>query len=124
MTPPGRTNRAADGTTRGRRIRSMRNVLLAVVGLLCACLPVAAESAVVESVASPPRDRRTTLYVSNRAPLAPSPFVKLPPGAVKPKGWLRGQLDRMRDGMTGRLSEISPWCKFEGNAWTNPKGQG
>ncbi|HKI32527.1 MAG TPA: beta-L-arabinofuranosidase domain-containing protein [Gemmataceae bacterium] len=76
------------------------------------------------SAASPPTDRRTTLYVSNREPLAPSPLVKLPPGSIQPKGWLRHQLDAMRDGLTGRLTEISPWCQFGGNAWTDPKGQG
>jgi DUF1680 family protein len=26
--------------------------------------------------------------------------------------------------MTGHLEEISKWCKFEGNAWADPKGQG
>ena len=26
--------------------------------------------------------------------------------------------------MTGRLPEISKWCKFEGNAWSDPQGQG
>ena len=26
--------------------------------------------------------------------------------------------------MTGRLPEISKWCKFEGNAWASPEGQG
>ena len=26
--------------------------------------------------------------------------------------------------MTGRLPEISKWCKFEGNAWVDPQGQG
>lgn len=78
----------------------------------------------VRRVASPPRERRTSLYVSNRAPLAPSPLVKLPPGAIQPQGWLRHQLDLMRQGLTGRLPEISPWCKFAGNAWTDPQGKG
>jgi hypothetical protein len=78
----------------------------------------------VRSVPSPPKDQRTSLYPSNRAPLLPSPLVKLPVGSIKPHGWLCHQLDLMRDGMTGRLPEISPWCTFENNAWTNPKGKG
>ena len=64
------------------------------------------------------------LYTANRAPLAPSPLVKLPIGAITPKGWLRHQLELERDGMTGHLAEISPWCKFEGNAWASPQGKG
>ncbi|MBI2946939.1 MAG: glycoside hydrolase family 127 protein [Verrucomicrobia bacterium] len=63
-------------------------------------------------------------YVANRAPLAPSPFVKLPIGSITPKGWLRHQLDLEKNGMTGRLKEISPWLKFETNAWANKEGQG
>src|SRR5690348_13338799 len=99
----------------------MKAILFALPWLALASPTLAEE---VRSAASPPTDRRTTLYVSNREPLAPSPLVKLPPGAIEPKGWLRHQLDAMRDGMTGRLTEISPWCRFEGNAWTDPKGRG
>jgi hypothetical protein len=93
-----------------------------VLLLLAPASPLRADE--VRSAASPPTDRRTALYVSNREPLAPSPFVKLPVGAIRPRGWLRHRLDLMRDGMTGRLTEISPWCKFEGNAWTDPRGKG
>jgi DUF1680 family protein len=78
----------------------------------------------VRSVPTPPADRRTDLYPCNREPLAPSPLVKLPIGSIKPHGWLRHQLDLMRAGMIGRLPEVSPWCKFENNAWTDPKGKG
>lgn len=67
---------------------------------------------------------QATEPVQNRAPLRPQPFLKLPPGAIRPEGWLRGQLELMRDGMTGRLAELSPWVKFEGSAWASPDGQG
>jgi DUF1680 family protein len=33
-------------------------------------------------------------------------------------------LDLEAAGMCGRLPEVSPWCKFAGNAWTDPNGQG
>jgi len=64
------------------------------------------------------------LYVANRAPLLPSGQIKLPIGSIVPKGWLRNQLKLEAAGMTGRLPEISKWCKFEGNAWASPTGQG
>ena len=41
-----------------------------------------------------------------------------------PRGWLRYQLEMEAKGMIGRLAEISPWCKFEANAWADPHGQG
>lgn len=63
-------------------------------------------------------------YVSNRAPLTASPLAKLPPGAVRPAGWVRGQLVRMADGFSGRLTELSDFCKFDGNAWTTADGAG
>jgi hypothetical protein len=71
-----------------------------------------------------PSDFRTQLYVANREPLVPSPLVKLPIGAIKPKGWLREELVLEANGMTGHLPEISRWCQFEGSAWTDPRGQG
>ena len=63
-------------------------------------------------------------YVANRAPLQPSPFIKLPIGSITPRGWLQHQLELETRGMTGRLEEISKWCKFEGNSWSDPQGQG
>ena len=60
------------------------------------------------------------LYAANREPLQPGGLMELPIGSIKPKGWLRYQLEAEANGMTGRLPEVSPWCKFEGNAWTDP----
>jgi hypothetical protein len=84
----------------------------------------AAEEAKVTCVKQPPTDRKNEFYPSNREPLAPSPLVKLPIGAIKPAGWLRHMLELEAAGMTGRLTEISPWCKAEGNAWLSPEGKG
>jgi len=84
----------------------------------------AAQEARVATVRQPPTDKRSAFYPSNREPLAPSPFVKLPIGAIRPKGWLRHMLQAEAEGMSGRLTEISPWCKAEGNAWLSPEGKG
>jgi hypothetical protein len=78
----------------------------------------------VAVVAKPPEPAGTNLYISNRKPLVPSRFMKLPIGNVTPKGWLRHQLELEAQGMTGHLEEISKWCRFEGNAWASPTGQG
>ncbi|MCS7223260.1 MAG: glycoside hydrolase family 127 protein [Armatimonadetes bacterium] len=63
-------------------------------------------------------------YGGNRAPLVPSPLVKLPCGAVRPLGWLREQLERMGSGLTGRLTELSAFCQYEKSAWARPDGEG
>ena len=63
-------------------------------------------------------------YAGNRSPLLPSPLIKLPLGRVEARGWLRHQLDLNAEGFSGHLSEISRFCRFEGNAWTTPGGVG
>jgi len=63
-------------------------------------------------------------YLGNRAPLVPSPFVKLPVGAVRPEGWIRRQLELEADGFSGRLSELSGFLREDGNAWLSPTGEG
>jgi hypothetical protein len=75
-------------------------------------------------VPAPPSDGANSFYVGNRPPLVPDPLIKLPIGRIKPAGWLRGQLELMRDGMTGHLPELSQWCKPAGNAWLSPVGEG
>jgi hypothetical protein len=67
---------------------------------------------------------RGSVYPGNRAPLVPSPFVKLPIGAITPRGWLRTVLEEERDGMVGRLREISPWLDRSTSAWANRQGTG
>ena len=57
-----------------------------------------------------------SFYCTNRAPLLPSPFAKLPLRSVRPKGWLKHQLELMVNGMTGRLIELSSFLKPE-NGW-------
>ena len=73
----------------------------------------------------PPRvDEGNTYYVGNRPPLMPSRLLKLPVGAIRPRGWVRRQLELQADGYTGRLTEISEFLKKENNAWLSPAGQG
>ncbi|HEY2147712.1 MAG TPA: hypothetical protein VGH32_07225, partial [Pirellulales bacterium] len=81
-------------------------------------------AAQIRAVKQIPAEARTSQYVSNREPLTASPLVKLPIGSIKPRGWLRNQLELEAQGMTGRLEEISPWCRFDENAWADPEGKG
>lgn len=67
---------------------------------------------------------RNTNYPGNRAPLTLSPYIKLPVGAVAPKGWLLEMMKRQRDGLTGNLGKISAWLQKDDNAWLNPEGKG
>jgi hypothetical protein len=71
-----------------------------------------------------PAAERSGLYTSNRAPLAPSPLIKLPIGSIVPSGLVKNMLELEAGGMTGHLAEISKWCKFDGNAWSDPTGMG
>lgn len=82
------------------------------------------EKVPMKIIATLPTAPGNPFYVSNRDPLLPSPLVKLPIGSIRPGGWLRHQLVLMREGLTGRLTELSPWCQFEGSAWASPDGEG
>lgn len=99
--------------------------LMLLVALALAAAPGRAQDPTrVRIVATLPASGRNGHYAGNRAPLLASPLVKLPVGAVRPQGWLKTQLDLMAGGMSGRLMEISPWCKFENSAWASPTGVG
>jgi len=47
-------------------------------------------------------------YIQNRAPLKARPYLELPLGAIRPKGWLNEQLERMATGLTGNLDSSYP----------------
>ncbi|ASV29009.1 beta-L-arabinofuranosidase domain-containing protein [Maribacter cobaltidurans] len=63
-------------------------------------------------------------YLQNRTPLAAMPYLELPLGAIKPKSWLKEQLRRMADGMTGHLDEIYPQVLGPSNGWLGGDGDG
>ncbi|GAA3707781.1 hypothetical protein GCM10022224_086680 [Nonomuraea antimicrobica] len=60
------------------------------------------------------------LYTPNRAPLSPTPFLKLPPGAVRPRGWLAHQLRLQLDGLCGRYDQISGFLAYDTCGWVRP----
>jgi len=67
----------------------------------------AADPVAQARVVKTPPEGSNRFYVGNRAPLLASPFLKLPIGAVEPRGWLRQQLSLMATGMTGQLADFS-----------------
>src|SRR5580765_5124580 len=92
----------------------VRKILIALMAL-----PALAQSTYPsQSVAT------KTSAVKNRAPLAPNALYLLPLTSVRPKGWLRRQLQIQADGLTGHLDEFWPdvgpnsaWLGGTGEPW-------
>ena len=110
--------------------RSLDHLVTVLALLTAVCLAsasrshAAADGTEAKVVEAPPTSSANPFYITNRAPLLPGPLLKLPIGSIVPKGWLRHQLELEAQGFTGHLEEISKWCRFETNAWTDPQGQG
>jgi hypothetical protein len=77
---------------------------------------VEASDVAARVVKIPPTEGGNSFHVGNRAPLLPSPLIKLPIGAIEPRGWVRGQLLLMADGMTGNLTHLSKFLQPD-SAW-------
>jgi hypothetical protein len=68
--------------------------------------------------------KTNSYYASNKQPLRPSSFIKLPVTSFKPKGYLLKFLQLQRDGLTGNLGKISAWLAKTDNAWLTKDGKG
>ena len=86
------------------------------------CASAVAQNSSIEFVATPDTASKSVNYNSNRAPLAPAAFIKLPLGAITPEGWVGEMLKRQGDGLAGHLGEISAWLNKKGNAWLEKEG--
>lgn len=62
------------------------------------------------------------LYLNNRAPLIEKPYLELPLGAIKPDGWLKEQLIRQQNGLTGNLDVIYQEVMGKRNGWLGGDG--
>lgn len=82
-----------------------------------------AQKTSIEFVEMPNTECQSVNYNSNRAPLAPAAFIKLPLGAIKAEGWIGEMLSRQSNGLAGHLGEISAWLNKEGNAWLKQGGE-
>ncbi len=78
----------------------------------------------ISVVKRPPTNTANAFYTGNKAPLQPLSFIKLPVGSIKPKGWILKYLELQRDGLTGKLGEISAWLDKNNNAWFSDNAQG
>lgn len=106
---------------RGARLRPASVSVLLLCMLSAAASGERAAQEKAYAITLPPGRGENRFYVGNRPPLLPNPLIKLPPGNVRPKGWLLRQLVLMGTGMVGRLPEVSAFCRPENSAWMHPE---
>ncbi len=102
---------------------TLRTMIRNMLCILAFGLPLAAAADRIETVARPGTASANSHYVSNKAPLAPQYFIKLPSGSITPAGWAGRQLELQREGLNGHLGEISSWLEKDDNAWLKTGGQ-
>jgi len=109
---------------RRRRVQLILGTMLGFFVIAAGSSAVASDTDGIRIADTPVTARENAFYQGNRRPLLPDPLIKLPIGAVRPRGWIRGQLELMADGFSGHLEDISHWCTLEGNAWVSSDGRG
>jgi len=61
-------------------------------------------------------------YLNNRYPLLQKPYMELPLGSIKAKGWLQEMLERQRSGASGHMDKLYPQVMGERNGWLGGDG--
>jgi len=86
-------------------------------GLLAGLFAVVANAG--QKSATVPQNRQ---IFTNRQPLEKIPFYPPPLGAIKPRGWLKRQLQIQADGVTGKIDEF--WKDLDSNSgWLGGSGE-
>lgn len=60
--------------------------------------------------------------LNNRPPLLTKPYIKLPLGSIKAKGWLHEMLIRQQKGLTSQLDQLYPEVMGPRNGWLGGDG--
>lgn len=61
-------------------------------------------------------------YQNNRYPLTRKPFMELPLGSIKPKGWLLEMLERQKKGASSQMDVLYPEVMGSRNGWLGGDG--
>ncbi len=61
-------------------------------------------------------------YPNNRYPLVQKPYMELPLGSIKAKGWLLEMLKTQQTGSTGKMDELYPLVMGSRNGWLGGDG--
>jgi len=78
------------------------------------------EDAQVSVVPRPDTSGENPYCPGNKPPLLPSAFIRLPSGAVRPKGWVRKQLELQADGYLGHIWDVSGFMNKRNNERFDP----
>lgn len=104
----------------------MKQIVRSIVFLIAILISFSCQKQVTEGqitvVAHPDLKQQNDFYHSNRAPLQPAHFIKLPMGSIQPKGWILKLMELQKEGLCGHLGEISAWLEKENNAWLSEGG--
>ncbi|WP_407914420.1 RICIN domain-containing protein [Kitasatospora sp. NE20-6] len=99
-----------------------RRQLLTVVGSSAGALVLGPQLVPAAAAGLPPA--AGGLYSPNAAPLHPTALLRLPPDAVRPSGWLAGQLALQLAGLCGRYPETSHFLDLATTGWAHPERGG
>ena len=61
-------------------------------------------------------------YPNNRYPLIRKPYIELPLGSIKPKGWLLEMLERQKKGASSQMDILYPEVMGARNGWLGGDG--
>mgnify|MGYP003623476169 CR=1 FL=1 len=61
-------------------------------------------------------------YRNNRYPLVQKPYLDLPLGSIKAKGWLHEMLIRQKSGASGQMDQLYPLVMGNRNGWLGGEG--
>ncbi len=105
-------------------MKNLFTISILIVSLYCNDASAQANTLKTSIVQRPSTVANNKYYTSNKAPLKPLYFIKLPVGSIKPGGWILKYLELQRDGLTGQLGNISAWLDKNNNAWFSGNGKG
>jgi len=95
-------------------MKSLKRIICAALCMLLVC---AVPSAGAGAGKKDPADRESLFH---REPLLKGKFAMLPLGSVKPKGWLKRELEIMADGLTGHMDSF--YHLLQDNGWLGQEG--